>query len=357
MQAAFIRHPVACLLHALGLIALLALYQQVSVPAYVSAASVLLLALWPWLGPWQRPHEEWPPAVDADAERRAAEWRQSLATAIQANALSALQLNRLAEQLAARQPAQRHTVEQIGDDAEQILQDEAQRRHHDQGLLGTVQAMGTACADGQQRLQQAIAGMRQLGAETDVSRELIDGLGRRTEQIEQITQVIQSIASQTNLLALNAAIEAARAGEQGRGFAVVADEVRNLAARTSNATGEVGQMIADIRQQSAAVVSHGQRQAQALEAAAQQVEGAGGQLQGIEGQARELQQLLPIGEGNAQSRLPGLVAAVRELQQQLTLQAEQGAQLATCAEQLSRSSEALGERLGDSAANVHHPRD
>ena len=155
--------------------------------------------------------------------------------------------------------------------------------------------------------------MQQLSAQAAASRELIDGLGARTEQIEQVTQVIQSIASQTNLLALNAAIEAARAGEQGRGFAVVADEVRSLAGRTASATGEVGQMVADIRQQSAAVVSHIQRQAEELEAAARQIEFTGEQLRGIADLAADVDaQVEQISAGTASNHehLAELLVAV-----------------------------------------------
>lgn len=102
-------------------------------------------------------------------------------------------------------------------------------------------------AEGMLIVRDASTEMERIASSVTRSSEVVSVLGERSKAISGIAQTIREIADQTNLLALNAAIEAARAGEQGRGFAVVADEVRKLAERTSQATGEISSMIVAIQ--------------------------------------------------------------------------------------------------------------
>jgi len=103
-------------------------------------------------------------------------------------------------------------------------------------------------------VSETITVMHSISERVTNSAKAVESLGARSDQIGAIVGTIEDIADQTNLLALNAAIEAARAGEQGRGFAVVADEVRALAERTTKATREIGSMIKAIQQETKGAV-------------------------------------------------------------------------------------------------------
>ena len=105
----------------------------------------------------------------------------------------------------------------------------------------------TEAEDGRQQVEQAVAGMSSMVVEINDSTQSVADLAEQVREIGKVIDVIRGIADQTNLLALNAAIEAARAGEQGRGFAVVADEVRALAHRTQVSTVDIEKMIGEVQ--------------------------------------------------------------------------------------------------------------
>ncbi|WMN18207.1 MULTISPECIES: methyl-accepting chemotaxis protein [Pseudomonas] len=144
------------------------------------------------------------------------------------------------DQQASRTNSVAAAINQLGAAAQEIAQNAALASQHSSEARNLAQ-------DGQQVVDRTIDAMHQLSAKISNSCEHIETLNSNTVNIGQILEVITGISQQTNLLALNAAIEAARAGEAGRGFAVVADEVRNLAHRTQDSAQQVQKMIEELQ--------------------------------------------------------------------------------------------------------------
>ena len=144
-----------------------------------------------------------------------------------------------------------------------------------------AQRASLAARDGVEVVEKTVEVMSQIAEKVQESAKTVESLGARSDQIGAIIGTIDDIADQTNLLALNAAIEAARAGEQGRGFAVVADEVRALAERTTRATKEISEMIKAIQTETKSAVTVMEQGVRQVESGTTEAARSGGALREI----------------------------------------------------------------------------
>jgi methyl-accepting chemotaxis protein len=183
----------------------------------------------------------------------------------------------------------------------------------------TVKATKVAQA-GADSVRDTVAGMHTIQHTISESAKVIQALGASSKQIGTIVQTIEEIADQTNLLALNAAIEAARAGEAGRGFAVVADEVRKLAERSRGATKEIGDLIQSVQSQTAKAVS------------------------AMEGGVKEVESKTALAEGAGES--------LAQIQAVVALVAERVHKICAAAEQMTAASNEVSQSMADVAAVV-----
>ena len=205
-------------------------------------------------------------AVSQSAERIAAASEEFSATAAEQAQGAETQKNQT-HQVATAMQEMSSTVQEVSDNSSKAAQ--ASRNAADTARRG-----GSI-------VDETLTKMRAIAASVGQTAEKVKELGKSSNQIGEIIGVIDDIADQTNLLALNAAIEAARAGEQGRGFAVVADEVRKLAERTSKATKEIAQMIQNIQTETASAVEAMQAGTAQVQAGVESTTKAGGSLNEI----------------------------------------------------------------------------
>ncbi|MBF0607263.1 MAG: methyl-accepting chemotaxis protein [Candidatus Magnetobacterium sp. LHC-1] len=182
--------------------------------------------------------------------------------------------------------------------------------------------------DGSTVVGKTVREVQEISKTVSLLSEVITSLGNRSKQIGEIINVIKGIADQTNLLALNAAIEAARAGEQGRGFAVVADEVRKLAERTSTSTTEISSMISTIQGETEKAVRSMQDGTRRVDSGVELAKEAG-------------------------TSLDKIVQSVRGLQSMVHHIASATEEMSTVSETISVDIESIASVAGDTSASSH----
>lgn len=187
-------------------------------------------------------------------------------------------LNLAASQSFSVNREQQHTSREVTEAIRQMEATVAEIANNAANAAHSTSNASANTANGMRQVQHSMEQILALSADVKNVETVTSELAAQTLEIDKILNVIQAVAEQTNLLALNAAIEAARAGEQGRGFAVVADEVRHLAARTQQSTAEINQVILKLRSQSQSAVAAVSQARQKAETSAQSGEAANGQL-------------------------------------------------------------------------------
>ncbi|MDW6018275.1 methyl-accepting chemotaxis protein [Vibrio plantisponsor] len=257
---------------------------------------------------------------------------------------SALELTHVAQNTAGKAMEQQQSVDTVASAMNQLHSSNQEVANAAQNAAIAAQTANEKSQQGRDVINQVSVYMDSLSERLTATDSNTQALAKEIQQVSAVLEVIYGVAEQTNLLALNAAIEAARAGEQGRGFAVVADEVRSLATRTQSSTQQIEQIIAGLQErahQVSASMDETQLQSKGTQEQAEKAQQA---LDDIDQQIRQILQMNEhIAEASAQQSL-----ATDEISRNLTLIADHSAQAAIQAEQVTAASEQLqenGQRL------------
>ncbi|KAB2925931.1 MAG: methyl-accepting chemotaxis protein [Bacteroidetes bacterium] len=268
------------------------------------------------------------------------------------------------EQMAAGAHQQTSQASEVASAVEEMTKTIVENSQTAKHTAETSKQAKIAAEQGGKVVEDTVNGMKKIADVVRSSATTVQALGRSSDQIGEIISVIEEIADQTNLLALNAAIEAARAGEQGRGFAVVADEVRKLAERTTKATKEIASMIKQIQTDTKGAVTAMQEGTKQVDAGIALADRAGVSLQEIVAISQKVTDMISqiAGASEEQSKASELIAKNVEGISIVTQETANGAQqIAHTAEDLSKLTEHLEEIVGrfqltdeDGTKKEHH---
>ncbi len=233
-------------------------------------------------------------------------------------------------------------VNQMSSTALEVAKASEQTAHETEAMTQNVKS-------GEARLKQAMQYVNTMSEESLQAKDAVAKVADSSTNISNIVEVINAIAEQTNLLALNAAIEAARAGEQGRGFAVVADEVRSLASKTQNSTGEISQLINTLQNEvnsASGIIEQGVEGAQQ---AVEQTDSALSDLNTIVNQIEEVSgQVTHIATAAEEQS-----AVTEEVNRNITAISDSASELASLADQISQSSGSLAELVNEQQQHLN----
>jgi methyl-accepting chemotaxis protein len=263
--------------------------------------------------------------------------------AVVAAASSANQISSSSEEMAVGAQEQSTQASEVASAVNQMSKTISETTKNTTTAAEASKNAGLVAKEGGKVVDRTIEGMIRISDVVKKSAETLQELGKSSNEIGEIVQVINDIADQTNLLALNAAIEAARAGEQGRGFAVVADEVRKLAERTSKATQEIAVMIKHIQKDTDDAVQSMKQGTKEVENGKMLAEKAGDSLKEIITGAERVANIVTLvaAASEEQSR------ASEQITQNIELITNVTQQSATGVKQIAQAAEALNQLTGN----------
>ncbi|WP_405121159.1 methyl-accepting chemotaxis protein [Pseudomonas leptonychotis] len=258
----------------------------------------------------------------------------------------AAQLGSLSSTLAGRAEQQRQENTQLAAAITEMSSSAQEVAQNTNDCATTAQNSLSVVQQGQQKVASNSAAIQTLSAEMAEAAAVIGRLEKDSQQVGAVLDVIKAISEQTNLLALNAAIEAARAGEQGRGFAVVADEVRTLAGRTQTSANEISTMISALQQASRQAVQAMQAGEARTEHAVVEAEGAATALsstvQSFDDISQRAQQIAVAAQQQSH-----VTQEINELAVRIHSISEENARDAQALDEVSNAMQALSSRLID----------